>query len=195
MILKDQWEANEKIRGRPAYKPLWRYSDCFWKEYDDVGFHLFSSYQLPERFRFVYYLHGALFIFRESLNDLKLLRKEGRTELIELVREVIEQGMMPLFVCEGSSEAKLEQINSSNYLKFARRKLAYSGKKFVIFGSSLSAQDNHIFSELDKSENLLAISIHVGNKSETALACVKEQIQHRFTNASIRFFDSDTLFR
>lgn len=194
MILKDQMEKNEKYRGTKEYKRLWRYSDCFWKNYDG-DFHLFSSYQDIERFRFVYYLHGALFIFRKSLDDLKLLRRSNEVELINLIRGVIQGGRMPLFVCEGSSESKLEQINSSNYLRFARRKLKYSGEKFVIFGSSMAEQDNHIFNELDQSKNHLSISIHIGTKSCEELTKIKERINNKFINAAILFFDSETLFK
>ena len=89
----------------------------------------------------------------------------------------------------------MEQINSSNYLKFARKKLKYSGDKFVVFGSSLSAQDHHIFSELDDSKNSLAISIHGGTKTTDVLLKMQERLRNMFTSASIRFFNSDTLFK
>lgn len=194
MILKDAWEENEKLKGKIQYKKLWRYSDCFWKLYDN-DFHTFHYYQDPNNWKFVYYLHGALFLFKESLDDLKLLRKDDGSELISRVADIINKGRMPLFVCEGTSERKMEQINSSNYLKFAYKKLKSSGDKFVVFGSSLSAQDHHIFTELDDNRNSLAISMHPVTKTRDELLKIQDQVRKSFTNASICFFNSDTLFK
>jgi hypothetical protein len=183
MIMKDQCEKKSSLP---------RYSDCFWEEYDR-DFNCFNSYQDHGLFRFIYYVHGALFLFREPEKDLKLLRKPNdATELVERVREVIEGGEMPLFVCEGTSREKVETIDRSEYLTFASTKLA-EADNLVIFGASLSSQDQHIIEAIDSKENTLAISIHINDKSEEELRREIHQTKRKFTSKpEILFFDSET---
>lgn len=185
MIIKDQGEKANN---------LLRYSDCFWEGYDG-DFHRFNPHQDYNQFRFVYYLHGALFLFRESWIDLKLLRKlNDRTELVERVGQVIEKGKMPLFVCEGTSEEKKETIDLSDYLSFALDKLKESRENLVIFGTSLSKQDQHIISAIDYNRKTLAISIHVKNKSLEELEKEINETRNKFNRSETFFFNSETLF-
>jgi hypothetical protein len=191
MTMKDQRDKDHNLS---------RYSDCFWQEYDQ-DFNRFNSYQDYLRFRFVYYLHGALFLFRESLSDLKLLRKPGdETELVERVGKVIEGGRMPLFVCEGASVEKQETIGTSNYLDFALRKLRSSKENLVIFGTSLSRQDQHIIDAIDYIHKTnhrtkdLAISVHISTKSRETLEREIDETRNKFRNCNIYLFDSETLF-
>ena len=184
MIMKDQCEKKSSLP---------RYSDCFWEEHDR-DFNCFNETQDHRRFRFIYYLHGALFLFSGSGRDLKLLRKPNdTTELVERVREVIaEKGVMPLFVCEGTSKEKEETIKRSDYLEFALGKLGQADN-LVIFGASLSNQDQHIISAIDSQKNTLAISIHVNDKSTEALRKEINQMRRKFTKRrEILFFDSET---
>ncbi len=198
MILKDQFEKNEQRRNSPKYINLWPYSDSFYgEEYEQGRFKCCKYYIKSSEYRAVYYLHGALFIFGfgEQIDEMKLIRKDREIELIELIGDTIKEGYMPVFVCEGSSEKKLEQINSSSYLKFAHRDFARTEKhKFVIFGCSLSQQDTHIINVLDKSANDLAISLYIGEKTIDELEIVERDYENKFTKAKVRFFDSETLF-
>lgn len=198
MILKDQFEKNQQHLNSPEYKKLWQHSDSFYgDEYEEGRFRRCKYYIASTRYRAVYYLHGALFVFGfgEQIDEMKLIRKDREIELIELIGDTIKEGNMPVFVCEGSSDKKLEQINSSSYLKFAHRDFARTEKhKFVVFGCSLSQQDTHIINVLDKSGNALAISLHIGEKTIDKLKTIEQDYENKFTKAEVRFFDSETLF-
>lgn len=198
MILKDQFEKNQQHLNSPEYKKLWQYSDSFYgDEYEEGRFRRCKYYIDSTRYRAVYYLHGALFVFGfgEQIDEMKLIRKDREIELIELIGDTIKEGNMPVFVCEGSSDKKLEQIHSSSYLTFAHRDFDRTEKhKFVIFGCSLSQQDTHIIDVLDKSANVLAISLHIGEKTIDKLKTIEQDYENKFTKAEVRFFDSETLF-
>lgn len=184
LILNDIHDRGEDVR---------EYSDYFWEGYD-ARFLQFSSDKEFPGYRHPYYLHGALFLFRESFYDLKLRKAESSEELIELIGENIREGIMPLFVSEGTHEEKLEAINRSDYLKFALRKLEKSGKSLVIFGTSLSDPDKHIVDAINQSERDLAISIHAGTKSKDQVKSIKHRIRSIFPGQRVEFFNSDTLF-
>ena len=198
MILKDQSEKNQQHLNSPKYKKLWQYSDSFYgDEYEEGRFRLCKYGINSTWYRAIYYLHGALFIFGagEQIDEMKLIRKDREIELIELIGDTIKEGNMPVFVCEGSSDKKLEQIHSSSYLQWVHKGFTKTEKhKFVIFGCSLSQQDTHIINVLDKSANTLAISLHIGEKTVEQLETIKQNYENKFYKASVRFFDSETLF-
>ena len=196
MILKDRWDKSGQNNHVASKNKLWRYSDFFYGKYNDE-FKTFVPFQDKKQFRAIYYLHGALFIFRlsNSIDEMKLLRANRSIQLIDLIGNVIEDGIMPVFVCEGDSSQKLEQINSSTYLKFAHRNFEKEQEhKFVIYGCSLSEHDNHIVNALDKSDNILAISLHINGKSIETLQRIKLSYDHKFNHARCDFFDSESLF-
>jgi len=197
MILKDQFEKNEQQLNSPEYKKLWQYSDSFYGDEHEGEFRRCKYYIESTWYRAVYYLHGALFIFGfgEQIGEMKLIRKDREIELIELIGDTIKEGNMPVFVCEGSSDKKLEQINSSSYLKWVHKVFDRTKQhKFVIFGCSLSQQDTHIIDVLDKPANSLAISLHIGEKTIGKLKTIEQDYENKFTKAEVRFFDSATLF-
>jgi hypothetical protein len=167
------------------------YGDYFWGEIDDQ-FKGFTGYQNYKVYKNVYYLHGALFLFRQANQDLKL--KRDSIELIELVGKTIEGGLMPLFVSEGSSDDKLNTISQSRYLLFARDKLKEAENPLVIFGASLSEPDRHIIAALNQHKRKIAMSIFIDDKSEDALKTVIRSLKHQLSSHDVQFFDSSTLF-
>jgi hypothetical protein len=144
----------------------------------------------------VYYLHGALFLFKEPsyAYDLKLRRGGSGVELIEVISRNIRDGRMPLFVSEGTAEQKKQAISRSDYLTFALEKLASSGKALVIFGTSLSDQDRHIVDTINENKRVLAVSIHIDTKSRREIESTEYQIRSKFPEHELVFFDSSTLF-
>jgi len=198
MILKDQFEKNQQQLNPPEHKKLWQYSDAFYGEEYDGRFKCCQYYIASNWHRAIYYLHGALFIFGfgEQIDEMKLIRKGRGIELIELIGDTIKEGDMPVFVCEGSSDKKLEQIKSSSYLEWVYKGFAKKEKqKFVVFGCSLSQQqDTHIIDALDKPANSLAISLHIGEKTIDKLKIAERGYENKFTKAEVHFFDSETLF-
>ncbi len=170
------------------------YNDYFWGEHNDT-FKEFRNYDYPYR-KHIYYLHGALFLFEEPPDTLKLIRADDSKELIKLIGDTIEKEGMPLFVSEGKSKEKLKAINRSAYLSFAKDNLEKSPNNLVIFGTSLSAQDVHIVNAINHKKNRrdLAISIHIGAKSKDDVEREIKRIKNRFPLHKAQFFNSEMLF-
>jgi hypothetical protein len=172
------------------------YSDYFWGGEPEEQFKQFMDYE-DYHPKHVYYLHGALFLFNIPPDTLKLRRRDEPKELVVMIGDVItNNGVMPLFVSEGKYKEKLETIKRSNYLSFCYEALEKSANKLVIFGSSLSGQDAHIANAINykKNKRELAISIHIGNKSEDELEEEIKRLTRKFKSHKIYFFDSETIF-
>lgn len=130
MLLRDMSDESDSVRP---------YNDYFWGHRNDA-FLEFRDYQNYAKYKHVYYLHGALFLFKAGYLDLKVRRAGNTSELVDLISEIIEGGAIPLFVSEGTAEDKLLAISGSNYLRFALSSLQESVKSLVIFGTSLPMQ-------------------------------------------------------
>jgi len=183
MISLDRYRINHAVRP---------YSDYFWGPYDDQ-FLQFMTTQDIQRYKRIYYLHGALFIFRLGATTVKIRRTDD-TELLELIENQIQSGNIPLFVSEGTSEDKQFAISRSEYLHFAHAHLKHCSNRLVVYGASLSRPDNHIVQAIRKQDTQIAISLRVGDKSADDLRA--EMLEHRrnFPNQGLYFFDSTTLF-
>jgi len=184
LILNDRHRRGENARP---------YSDYFWEGYDEQFLHFSPSTEF-EGYRHPYYLHGALFLFKESFHDLKLRKADSSEELIELIGDSIKEGRMPLFVSEGTHEQKWEAISRSSYLRFALEKLENSEKRLVIFGTSLSDPDKHIVDAINQTKRDLAVSIHIGTKSKDEVKSAEFSIRSKFPGHKVEFFNSNTLF-
>lgn len=188
IILKMKDKSDKENRDAP-------YSDYFWGEHDEQ-FKQFMDYDYPNR-KHIYYLHGALFLFKIPPDTLKLRRGDAPRELIEMIGEAITKGTMPLFVSEGSYKEKLEAIERSNYLSFCYETLKQSNDKLVIFGSSLSSQDAHIADAINHKRNNreLAIAIHTSGKTKNKIEEEIKRFKKNFKRHKIYFFDSETIFK
>ena len=96
----------------------------------------------------VVYLHGSLHIFEDDNGVSRVVWSENGN-IITQVRERLDAGRMPIFVSEGTPEAKSARIRRSAYLTEALNKFGFACKykDAVLFtvGHSLVEQDDHIF--------------------------------------------------
>ena len=187
MQMKD--EASRQRTGMP-------YSDYFWGGEDTDQYKYFMDFD-ENHDKQIYYLHGALFIFKRSPDTCKLKRSGDPQELVKMIGNIISKGKMPLFVSEGSYLEKEKTIERSDYLSFCIQNLEKSVNKLVIFGSSLSYQDTHIanainYKKTDKRE--LAIAIHINNKSREDLEKETKRLKAKFKSHKTYFYDSETIF-
>lgn len=170
------------------------YQDYFWGN-SDGDTQDFMSFQKFDYYRHVYYLHGALCLFKNDLVDYKILRKPG-TELIEVIENNIRKDKFPLFVSEGTSPDKLKAIARSNYLSFCFRKLKRDSNPLLIYGTSLAPNDKHIVNAIQSTKRDLIISIYIGEKTEANLnrevSVFKEMFDEKCL--SLRFVNSNTIF-
>ncbi len=145
----------------------------------------------------VYYLHGALFIFKDGLNTLKLKKK--RKELIESISDEIMKGEIPVFVSEGTTNEKKKTIDENPYLRFCFNKLNHSDTPILIYGHSLSDFDEHIVNTLINSKRKIVFAIYTPNRTEADLQKVKSDIITAFKlprhdKSYLTFVDSESVF-
>lgn len=138
----------------PPYEDGFRASD----EDPDSPYLVFSE-RLGDR-NGIFYLHGALhmYVATGELRKHSWIRTGRR--LTDLIREGLEEGEYPLFVAEGSSEKKIEQIRGNSYLSYCYDKLGRIRNRLVVFGHSLGQSDRHILSAI--ADNLDLREVYIG---------------------------------
>jgi len=184
MISKDRHEADRRIRP---------YNDYFWDRLDND--HLgFKNYQHYPQYKHIYYLHGALFLFRRSYADVKIRRTEG-VELVEQVAIAIRQGEIPLFVSEGRPNEKKEAIYRSDYLRFAGDHLEKARDTLVVYGSSLSEPDRHVAAAIRNGTRRIAFALHRGARSEIEVENEQLRVIQALGGVDVHFFWSNELFQ
>jgi hypothetical protein len=183
MVTKDRHAADWRVRP---------YNDYFWNRIDREYLQ-FMDFQKIKKYKHVYYIHGALFIFRTAQGDVKLSATAG-VELINSIAAEILSGTIPLFISEGTAPDKERAIARSDYLHFANAKLKESRESLVIYGASLSDPDKHVAEAIKRGTDRVAVSVHVGNKDLATLEAETLSIKARLAGRDVVFFDSRTLF-
>lgn len=115
------------------------------------------------------YLHGALHLFQNQDGLEKVRYQKGGTvrTLVAQIVSRIEEKHVPLFVCEGTNQQKLQHINSSRYLQYCYRELQSLSSNLFIHGCSLGAGDQHILDAIRASSvRHLFVSLHGDTNSE-----------------------------
>jgi hypothetical protein len=189
MICKDRWERGDRSG---------RYNDYYWNRIspDYLKFMDFQSYR---PYKHVYYLHGALFLFKsvtfEPLVevDVKLcLNASG--ELLDAIAAEIRSGTLPLFVSEGKSEEKQRAIARSDYLRFANDALEAARECIVVYGASLGDQDRHIANSVRRRTSRAAVSVYPVGKSAIQIDQELNTMRTRLPGMKLSFYDARTLF-
>ncbi len=156
-------------------------------EFDPARYTVYEN-QVP-----VYFLHGALhLVVGGSGVTWKLRRRDVRT-ILDQFGEPIDNDPQarPLLVTEGSARDKLRAIEGNPYLSHALGQLGTIDLPVVVFGSSLSQQDQHLVDALNEHPaRTVAISMLPG--SERTLAPVQNDIYGRLEAERLLFFDATT---
>ncbi|WP_367671474.1 DUF4917 family protein [Serratia symbiotica] len=145
----------------------------------------------------VFYPHGTLYLSRNKVeHDIKLKAlNDGPGLLQSILKEWEEKQTVPLFVCEGTSNQKINSINNSIYLNTVYREVLTSLEPcLVIYGWSLSSQDEHILKRIKLSKRKLekvAVSVH--NNDQEYSNRVRNKI-HKILGDEVQvvFFHSDS---
>lgn len=150
-----------------------------------------------------YYLHGALHLFRTGSDVRKMCWNRTGIPLKEQFMEEMENDHFPLFVAEGTSEAKLEKISRSDYLSKGLRSLASVGGSLCTYGVSFSENDKHISSAISKSKiTKLAVSIYGDQDSAEnrdlmsrveALALEASKTNRKSKSLDLLFYDANSV--
>ena len=154
----------------------------------------------------LFYIHGALHLYHEDGEVKKHSWKRQGIRLVELVKEGLNKGQYPLFVAEGKSEKKEEQILNNGYLSYCYGKLRRVQNAIFTVGCSLGDNDWHIYRAI--AENLTISQVYVGtfakpkspgyrqiNKTIALMKDRRNLVNDRYGNRSpleINLFDSKT---
>src|SRR5690606_36378391 len=96
----------------------------------------------------------------------------------------------PLFVSEGDSASKVRTISRSAYLSFCLDRLRDDEQNTVVFGHSLSTQDEHIIDALvDGKRKKIAVALRPSSNADAIIA-TKGRIIEALPGHTILFFDS-----
>ncbi|WP_217495834.1 DUF4917 family protein [Mangrovivirga cuniculi] len=143
----------------------------------------------------IYYLHGSLFLFDNGIDSLKI-RRLNDNWLLDLITQQINRSNYPLFISEGTSESKLKQINSNQYLSYCFEKLkSDSSENLIIYGQSLGEQDKHLAELIDHKFKKVAISIKTEFYDTMGyLKAERNRLASLFNIAEIEFYNATDLF-
>ncbi len=149
----------------------------------------------------LFYLHGALHLFDDGANLKKFTWVRTGDRLKKQSWEAISSGALPLFVSEGTTEAKMNKITHSAYLYQAYRALrnaAFATKDvFVVYGHSLADNDLHIFKALARGRfPVLYVSLFGDPNSLPNQEIVKQARKleglRRSNPLEVKFFDAQS---
>ncbi|TCO33381.1 uncharacterized protein DUF4917 [Kribbella steppae] len=166
--------------------------DYFWSQpdnrFDPADVTLRSPRLTP-----VYYLHGAVHLWQDDENDNgKWTNADGGNLLSLASNYTAKSSRRPLFVSEGTSRAKVRTIQRSPYLSFCLESLADDEQDAVIFGHSLSAQDQHIVDAINAGpKRKVAVSIYPSGNPQKVIE-EKVRIQQALDRHRVSFYDSTT---
>lgn len=173
------------------------FSDNFYKGYDRKGYEDFLIFEKPDtqKKNHLYYLHGSLILFEDLWDTLKIRTSNGK-KLLEVISGRIKDDIPLLYISEGDSRMKKKKIDSNLYLKYCFSELENNtNSEIVVYGNSLSYQDNHIVELLDDNFERVFVSIkNFEHSTKIYLRSIVGQIQSRFKKTEVVFYDSDTLF-
>ncbi len=135
----------------------------------------------------LFFLHGAFHIYKDG-NEIKKITQTTDKALYDRLEEILNADNKDI-VCIFQSENKLEAIKCNPYLFHCYNKLAELSGNIVIIGSSLDDNDNHIFSQINKSK---IKNVFISTKKKAASDNIKKA-KVKFPNKKVFMFDADTI--
>lgn len=179
-----------------ADKDYIAYQDYFWGSHCPSGYKQFVSEQ-SYKYKHLYYLHGSLCLFKNNLDNLKLIKENKETELIDLLSSEIEKNNFPIFITEGSGLEKKLSIYENIYLRFCLNKLKHDSQPILIFGNRLGDLDAHILDAIKDNSKDIIYCIYIGHRTIEDVISEKYNFLSKFNNykGKIEFVDSSTVFK
>ncbi|RKR88277.1 uncharacterized protein DUF4917 [Micromonospora pisi] len=141
------------------------------------------------------HLHGGLHLWQdERTGTTGKWEHEDGGRLLDLEKRYLDHPeRQALLVSEGTSADKLRAIRRSDYLSFALRQLALDHDDLVIFGSSLSPQDQHIVDAIDNGPaRRIAISMRADAGARRQQRRIAELTDLFHDRHRVMFFDAAT---
>lgn len=146
----------------------------------DDGFSLFDNeliYCHPET-QNLFFLHGAFHIYKKGKSIYKITQTSDKA-LYEKIEEIIENKDENI-LCIFSDKNKIDEIQNEKYYLNCFNKLTELEGNLVVIGCSFSENDEHIFSQINKSQI-----------SHIYVTCFEEQINELSTKLKNYFPSKD----
>lgn len=141
----------------------------------------------------LFYLHGALHLYRTKDGETRKLKYAEGLSILQLLQRLGNKGEVPLFVAEGDGRDKVRSIKSSDYLSYALEQYDRFSGRFVVFGHSLGEGDEHLVRPLRTAGRPgVAVSLHLAGKTEDEAVDLVEEWCRKLLPAEPIFFDSAT---
>lgn len=117
----------------------------------------------------LYYLHGAIHIFKGSNSLIEKYTWINTNKTIgDQVRDSIENDKIPIFISEGSTTHKLKRIKDNGYLARSFSSLHGITRNLFFFGHSLRDEDDHVLDIINENKGIKNIFISLyGNLENT----------------------------
>jgi hypothetical protein len=140
----------------------------------------------------VYWLHGALHIYRAADGTTYKRVAPFPQNLLDLMGTDFHGVDMPLFVSEGFADDKQRTIRNSDYLSHAYTVLATDIRPLVIYGQGLDTNfDMHLVTAIRQAPTR-PIAYGVFPTTQLEVNQRIADVAAFFPNAPIDFFDSTT---
>lgn len=169
-----------------------RFLDYFWGP--GTTFDVFDTEIWPSRERWtrILFIHGGIHLRRVRGGGTRKLTSSGGSLLDQFSSDWSGEES-PLLVSEGESVDKMASILSSDYLTFAHQSFASHDGGLVVFGHSLSEQDDHLVTPMKAwRDTPVAVSIRPSD-DEDKIIQQKDHIRSRLSPMKdIVFYDSST---
>ncbi|MBD5399450.1 MAG: DUF4917 family protein [Treponema sp.] len=140
----------------------------------------------------IFYLHGALHLFDIS-NEIVKQEYDGKNNLMEQIKRLMDNGTYPIFVTAGSGDEKLNHIKHNYYLAYCYDALCNISGSLITYGFNFGEYDEHIIQAINKAtvknydERLW--SVYIGVYSDEDKRHI-ESIASEFKCKKVHMFDS-----
>ena len=133
----------------------------------------------------IYYLHGALHIYREDAHIQKMILQKGHHDK-KFINEILEIASNSSCVFEKEYASKLAKIQNNPYLRFCLDSLKQESGSLFIIGWSCNENDQHLIDAINSSElSHLYVSLYSDRDSS--------RYEEVFPKKKLTFFKSNIL--
>ena len=133
----------------------------------------------------IYYLHGAMHIYKENNQIRKMILKKSHHDKI-FINEILDVTAVPSCVFEKKHQDKLIKIKKNQYLKFCLDSLKKATESLFIIGWSCKENDRHLIDVINESR---LEKLYVSYYSDQT----KEEYRKAFPEKSLFFFNANLL--
>lgn len=138
----------------------------------------------------VWYLHGALHLVQDINGRVKKLSSSKEASVLAQIKSRLVGDCDPLVVTEGTSKEKVLTISTSPYLTAATAALRQAKGSLVVFGSSISKEDHHIWQCIDAPERIREIYVGVRGERDFSFYQAPLELPSLRQAGRLRFFST-----